>query len=200
LERGKAWLFVDEVEVERVVASWNFVAHRLSLAVEIHTHFSLKNFSTMKTTWLLLPLSLCFCCPVFAQTDSTPSPKDQEWVFDWMEIETPPSFPGGERGLQMFLANNIRYPTLARNNNIQGNVAVAFVVNRDGSISDITILKDIGAGCGREVVRVIQTMPQWLPGRAEGRTVKVKYTLPVRFRLEGAEKPKKKRGLFGKRD
>ena len=93
---------------------------------------------------------------------------------------------------------NNRYPALARQNKIQGDVAVSFVVNYDGSISDIMRLKDIGCGCGAEVLRVIGLMPKWGPGIVDGRPVRVKFTLPVRFRLEGPA-PKKKRGLFGRR-
>ncbi len=151
----------------------------------------------MKAIWLLLPLSLCFSLSVSAQT-TPPTTSGSDPVFEINETATPPSFPGGERGLQMFLATNIQYPSLARQNNIQGNVAAQFVVNRDGSISNIIILKDIGGGCGAEVVRVLSAMPKWGPGIVDGRPVRVKFTLPVRFRLEGPA-PKKKRGLFGRR-
>ena len=152
----------------------------------------------MKAIWLLLPLSLCFSLPLSAQTDP-PAPTDGDRVYERNDIQVPPSFPGGEPELQRFLATNIRYPALARKNNIQGFVAVSFVVNRDGSLSDIIRLKDIGCGCGAEVLRVLGLMPNWSPGMVDGKPVKVRFVLPVKFRLEGPT-PKKKRGLFGRRD
>lgn len=110
-------------------------------------------------------------------------PKDDEPV-EMFSVNKPPSFPGGERDLLKFLAENIKYPALARENNIQGNVALSFVIGKDGSVTDVAILKDIGGGCGKEAVRVVQAMPKWFPGEANGHTVKVRYTLPVRFKLD----------------
>ncbi len=108
----------------------------------------------------------------------------EEKTYELFDIQKPPSFPGGEKELLKFLGENIKYPALARENNIQGNVALTFVVDKDGSVRDVQIIKDIGGGCGKEAVRVVQTMPKWIPGEANGNSVKVRYTLPVRFRLE----------------
>jgi periplasmic protein TonB len=108
----------------------------------------------------------------------------EDKTYEMFDIQKPPSFPGGEKELQKFLAENIKYPALARENNIQGNVALTFVVGKDGSVTDIAILKDIGGGCGKEAVRVVNSMPKWIPGEANGNSVKVRFTLPVRFRLE----------------
>lgn len=108
----------------------------------------------------------------------------EEKTYDIFDIQKPPSFPGGEKELLKYLGENIKYPALARENNIQGNVALSFVVGKDGSVSDVTILKDIGGGCGKEAIRVVQSMPKWIPGEANGNAVKVRYTLPVRFKLE----------------
>jgi protein TonB len=80
---------------------------------------------------------------------------------------------------------------LARANNIQGTVAVTFIVNKDGSVSSGEIIRDIGGGCGQEVLRVLSLMPDWVPGEVDGLPVKVRFTLPVRFRLEGDTKKKK---------
>jgi protein TonB len=99
------------------------------------------------------------------------------------DVQKLPYFPGGERELLKFLSENIQYPALARENGIEGTVAISFVINKDGSISDISILKDVGGGCGKEAVRVIKTMPHWSPGEANGHLVKVRFTLPVRFKL-----------------
>ena len=108
----------------------------------------------------------------------------EDKTYEMFDIQKPPSFPGGERELLKFLAENIKYPPLARENNIQGNVALTFVVNKNGSVSDVTILRDIGGGCGKEAVRVVHSMPKWNPGEANGNPVKVRFTLPVRFKLE----------------
>jgi len=108
----------------------------------------------------------------------------EDKTYEMFDIQKPPSFPGGEKELLKFLAENIKYPPLARENNIQGNVALTFVVNKNGSVSDVSILRDIGGGCGKEAVRVVNSMPKWNPGEANGNPVKVRFTLPVRFKLE----------------
>lgn len=95
-----------------------------------------------------------------------------------------PSFPGGDRDLMAFLAKNIEYPTIAKESTIEGVVVIGFVVGKDGSINDINILKDIGGGCGKEALRVVKNMPRWSPGEANGHAVKVRFTLPVRFKLQ----------------
>ena len=101
----------------------------------------------MKAIWLLLPLSLCLPLTLSAQTDP-PAPTQGDRVYETFDVQIPPSFPGGQLELERFLATTIQYPAPARENNIQGFVAVSFVVNHDGSISGITLLKDIGGGCG----------------------------------------------------
>ena len=112
------------------------------------------------------------------------APKVEDKVYETFDIQKMPSFPGGEAELQKFLVENINYPAIARENNIQGTAALSFVVGKDGTISNVQILKDPGGGCGKEAVRVVQSMPKWTPGEANGNPVKVKFTLPVRFRLQ----------------
>ncbi len=121
--------------------------------------------------------------PELAFVENAPPAEDNE-TYDMVGVQKPPSFPGGEHDLLKFLAANIRYPAMARENGISGNVALTFVVNKDGSVSDAQILKDIGGGCGKEALRVIALMPKWSPGEANSHPVKVRFTLPVRFRLE----------------
>ena len=99
-------------------------------------------------------------------------------------LQKPPAFPGGDQDLLKYLAENIKYPLFARENNIDGTVVLSFVVNKDGSVSDVSVLKEIGGGCGKEAVRVVQSMPRWIPGEANGHPVKVRFTLPVRYRLQ----------------
>ncbi|MCB9316290.1 MAG: energy transducer TonB [Lewinellaceae bacterium] len=108
----------------------------------------------------------------------------EDRVYEMFDIHKPPSFPGGEAELLKYLAENIKYPPLARENNIQGVVALTFVVDKDGRVREVNVLKDIGGSCGKEALRVVETMPRWLPGEANGHPVKVRFTLPVRFRLE----------------
>lgn len=107
--------------------------------------------------------------------------------------EKMPEFPGGEQAMLQFLVENIKYPKLARENGIQGRVVVQFVVEKDGSLSNLVILKDIGAGCGEEAVRVVSMMPRWSPGMQDDHPVRVKFWLPIKFGLEGGKKKKKKK-------
>ena len=98
-------------------------------------------------------------------------------------VEKMPSFPGGEKELVTYLSKNLHYPVAARENGIEGKVAIQFVVNEDGSITDVTVKRDIGGGCGDEAARVVRNMPKWNPGKQNGNAVKVQYTLPVTFKL-----------------
>ncbi len=98
-------------------------------------------------------------------------------------VENDPEFPGGAEALYKYLAQNIKYPQLARENNITGRVYVTFVVERDGSVSGVRVLRDIGGGCGAEAVRVVKSMPKWTPGKQRGKAVRVQYNLPVNFSL-----------------
>lgn len=99
-------------------------------------------------------------------------------------VEQNPEFPGGPAEMYKYLAKNIRYPGAASRANIQGRVFLQFVVNTDGSITDVSVVKGVGFGCDEEAMRVVKGMPKWKPGRQSGRAVRVKYTLPVNFQLE----------------
>ena len=100
-------------------------------------------------------------------------------------VEEMPDFPdGGLQGLLKFLAKNIKYPVIAQENGIQGRVVCAFVVNKDGSIVDIEVLRGVDPSLDKEAVRVLSTMPKWKPGKQRGKPVRVKYTVPVMFRLQ----------------
>jgi protein TonB len=98
-------------------------------------------------------------------------------------VEQMPQFPGGDQAMMEYLKKNLRYPTVARENGVEGRVIVRFVVNEDGKVSDVVIMRDIGSGCGQEAVRVVSMMPKWIPGKQNGRAVKTFFTLPVTFRL-----------------
>ena len=99
-------------------------------------------------------------------------------------VEEMPSFPGGEEKMLEYIAKNIKYPPVARENNITGRVYVSFVVDKDGKIKDAKILRGIGGGCDEEALRVVKTMPDWKAGRQNGRSVQVQFNLPVNFTLK----------------
>lgn len=103
---------------------------------------------------------------------------------EYTAFNIPPAFPGGIGSLMSYLAENIQYPALAKENNIQGTVAVSFAVMKDGSIGDVQMRKGIGGGCDEESVRVVQAMSRWSPGLVDDEPVKVRYTLPINFKLE----------------
>ena len=110
-------------------------------------------------------------------------PKEEETkVFD--VVEQMPSFPGGDAELMKYLNSHIKYPVVAEENGIQGRVIATFVVERDGSISDVKVVKSVDPSLDKEAIRVLKSMPKWIPGKQNGSAVRVKYTVPVTFRLQ----------------
>lgn len=110
-------------------------------------------------------------------------PKEEEnKVFD--VVEQMPSFPGGMAALMAYLQKSIKYPPVAEENGIQGRVVCTFVVERDGSVTDVRVAKSVDPSLDKEAVRVVSAMPRWIPGKQNGQSVRVKYTLPVTFRLQ----------------
>ena len=99
-------------------------------------------------------------------------------------VEEMPKFPGGDAELLKFIAKSIKYPVIAQENGIQGRVICAFVVNRDGSVVDAEVLRGVDPSLDKEALRVIGTMPKWSPGKQRGKPVRVKYTVPITFRLQ----------------
>ncbi|MBQ3738358.1 MAG: TonB family protein [Bacteroidales bacterium] len=99
-------------------------------------------------------------------------------------VEEMPAFPGGEQKLMEYVGKNIKYPQIARESGIQGRVFVGFVVEPDGSVSNVKLLRGIGGGCDEEAMRVIKSMPKWKPGKQRGKAVRVSYQIPVMFRLQ----------------
>lgn len=98
-------------------------------------------------------------------------------------VESMPSFPGGEEARIRYLQENLKYPQMARESGIQGRVFLTFVVERDGSITDVKVLRGIGGGCDEEAIRVIQNMPKWNPGKQRGKPVRVQFNMPILFKL-----------------
>ena len=110
-------------------------------------------------------------------------PKEEETkVFDVVEVM--PSFPGGQAALFEWLSKNIKYPVVAEENGVQGRVIVTFVVERNGSITDVQVVKSVDPSLDKEAVRVVKAMPHWIPGKQNGSAVRVKFTVPVTFRLQ----------------
>ena len=110
-------------------------------------------------------------------------PKEEETkVFD--VVEQMPQFPGGQQALFEYLSKNIKYPVIAEENGVQGRVIVTVVVERDGSITDVKVVKSVDPSLDKEAQRVVKAMPHWIPGKQNGSAVRVKYTVPVTFRLQ----------------
>ena len=111
-----------------------------------------------------------------------PKPEVATKVFD--VVEEMPSFPGGNGALMSYLNGNTKYPVVAQENGVQGKVIISFVVERDGSISDVKVARSVDPSLDREAQRVVKSMPKWKPGKQNGSAVRVKYTVPVVFRLQ----------------
>ena len=120
---------------------------------------------------------------IAAPVEAPVEEEEEEVVF--VVVESMPEFPGGQQALFKYLSENVKYPVIAQENGIQGRVICQFVVNRDGSIVDVEVVRSGGdASLDKEAVRVIKSMPKWKPGKQRGKAVRVKYTLPVNFKLQ----------------
>lgn len=111
-----------------------------------------------------------------------PKNEEENKVFD--VVEEQPSFPGGQGALMSWLHDNIKYPVVAAENGIQGKVIVQFIVGKNGSISNVKVLRSVDPSLDKEAVRVVSNMPNWTPGKQNGASVNVRFTLPVTFRLQ----------------
>ena len=118
---------------------------------------------------------------VIAQPEP-PKHVEENKVFE--AVEQMPSFPGGDAALMRYLSDNINYPAVAAENGVQGRVVLSFIVERDGHITDVNILRSVDPSLDREAIRVVKSMPRWIPGKQNGQSVRVKYKLPVTFRLQ----------------
>ncbi|MDD3527165.1 MAG: energy transducer TonB [Bacteroidales bacterium] len=120
--------------------------------------------------------------------DFVPVVEEEEEVAEmeiFQVVETMPSYPGGDAARMKYLQDNITYPQMARESGIQGIVYATFVVEPDGSVSDVRIMRGIGGGCDEEAIRVIKGMPKWNPGMQRGKPVRVQFTMPIKFTLQG---------------
>ncbi|MBQ9186795.1 MAG: energy transducer TonB [Prevotella sp.] len=141
----------------------------------------------MKKIWIIIVLAgVLSCLTATAQETLIPyrpgcGPVDEEKVYD--VVEQMPSFPGGPAAMMDFISRTITYPVSALKQNLQGRVIVTFVVERDGSLSHAKVVKSVAPDMDKEALRVVKKMPRWIPGQQNGCKVKVKYTVPVTFRL-----------------
>ena len=115
-------------------------------------------------------------------TPEPPKQEEQNKVFD--VVEQQPQYPGGMGALNQWLGSNIKYTVMAAENGIEGRVVVQFVVERDGSVSGVHVVRGVDPSLDKEATRVVSAMPKWIPGKQNGSAVRVKYTVPVTFRLQ----------------
>ena len=107
-------------------------------------------------------------------------------------VEQMPVYPGGEKALLAFIGANLHYPVIAQENGIQGTIIVRFVVTKTGSVDKVEVLRSLDPACDKEAVRVINLLPQWVPGKQKGENVSVYYALPIKYKLTGEDKGTKK--------
>jgi protein TonB len=111
-----------------------------------------------------------------AESDSSTVKEDTK-IYESADV--PPEFPGGKEAMTQWLTNNIKYPAAAKKDNIKGVVTVTAVVEKNGSLSEVTVKKDIGGGCGAEVVRAVKLMPTWIPGQIKNEDKRVRVTISI---------------------
>ncbi len=182
---------IEKVEVEKVKSSVKFVPPVIKKDSEVKPEEELKSQEELNKTNTAIGAfdvkgndeaagEVLKAKEVIAQPEP---PKEEETkVFD--VVEQMPSFPGGPSALMQYLSSNIKYPVVAEENGVQGRVVCTFVVERDGSITDVRVIRSVDPSLDKEAVRVVKGMPKWIPGKQNGSAVRVKYTVPVTFRLQ----------------
>jgi protein TonB len=130
---------------------------------------------------LILLLLMAGCCLMTANAQKTVVSQTDQKVFD--TVEQMPEYPGGMQAMIEFLQTNMKYPEDAAKQKVEGRVMVQFVVETDGSVSDVHVAKQVFPSLDAEAIRVVQAMPKWMPGKEKGKVVRVKYNLPIVFRM-----------------
>ena len=128
-----------------------------------------------------LKVALMMLVLLFSFTTSTAQTKKNDIVFDVVEVM--PQFPGGLAAMLKYIRENIKYPEQAMKKGIQGRVTVSFIIEKDGSISDVKPVRSVHPLLDKEAVRMVKSMPKWSPGKNNGKPVRVRYNLPVMFKL-----------------
>lgn len=116
--------------------------------------------------------------------DIEAEPSAENKMYDMGQVDVEPEFDGGQKEFTRYVSSNLKYPAAARQNNVQGKVYLSFVVEKDGSISDVKVRQGIGSGCDEEAVRILQSSPNWKPGSIKGSPVRTYCTLPLNFQLQ----------------
>jgi protein TonB len=136
----------------------------------------------MKKIFLLLSVLFLSLAAQAQSVENADSVAVEKTVYQ--VVEEQPSFPGGMRAMMKYLADNIKYPRISRDNKSQGRAIVRFTVNVDGAISDAEVVRSTGdIYLDKEAIRVVEAMPKWVPGKENGKPVRMKYTMPINFRL-----------------
>ena len=130
---------------------------------------------------LILMLLMAACCLMTANAQKTVVSQTDPKVFD--TVEQMPEYPGGMQAMIEFLQANMKYPEDAAKQKVEGRVMVQFVVETDGSVTDVHVAKQVFPSLDAEAIRVVQAMPKWTPGKEKGKVVRVKYNLPIVFRM-----------------
>ena len=181
----------EKIEVERVKSSVAFTVPEIKKDNEVKEDQEMKSQEELQETTTAIG-----ACNVEGNDETAgevlkakeviaepePPKVEETKVFD--VVEQMPSFPGGQGALMQWLASNIKYPVVAEENGVQGRVVCTFVVERDGSITDVKVVRGVDPSLDKEAVRVLKQMPSWIPGKQNGSAVRVKYTVPVTFKLQ----------------
>lgn len=146
----------------------------------------------MKRTLLVLSI-IILSVVAYSQSTKNKESKNNEAVSEiksvsdssliFTIVEDMPLFPGGDEARNRFLADSINYPEKAIQKRIQGTVYVSFIIDGEGSVTDVKILRGIGGGCDEEALRVVRMMPKWIPGKQDGKVVRVLFNMPIYFKL-----------------
>ena len=181
---------VEKIEVERVKSSVAFTVPEIKKDDEVKEDQEMKSQDDLAETNTAIGAFTVEGNDETAEVkhveekiaEPEPVKEEETKVFD--VVEQMPSFPGGPSALMQYLYSNIKYPVVAEENGVQGRVVCTFVVEKDGSITDVRVVKSVDPSLDKEAVRVVKSMPKWIPGKQNGSAVRVKYTVPVTFRLQ----------------
>ena len=182
---------IEKIEVEKVKSSVAFTTPEIKKDEEVQEDQEMKSQDELAATNTAIGAftvegndeeagEVLKAKEVIAEPE--PPKVEETKVFD--VVEEMPQFPGGQAALLEYLSKNIKYPVVAEENGVQGRVIVTFVVERDGSITDVKVVKSVDPSLDKEAARVVKSMPHWIPGKQNGSAVLVKYTVPVTFKLQ----------------
>lgn len=141
----------------------------------------------MRTLMIIAALTLGGLTASTATAQQNPVKKEktttEEKIYDFTSLDTTPAFPKGMEAFYQYLASSLKYPEEAKKNNVEGKVFLSFIVEKDGKLSDVKVIKGLGYGTNEEAVRVVKASPNWNPGKIKGEAVRVQYNLPISFSL-----------------